>query len=86
MKFCIEIEVDDMSPNEEFCGDKCKGLNNGICHLFNTKLEDYSDNKIIDIRDGTITYDKTRIIHKWKRCKQCIDMSYIFGNTKDKGN
>jgi hypothetical protein len=82
MKLCIEIEVDDRAPNEEFCGKGCTGLKNGICHLFNTKLEDYSQRKIDDMKDGAIVYDETRIIYEWKRCPQCIEKFYAFGKAK----
>ena len=80
MKLCIEIEVDDRAPNEEFCGKGCIGFNKGICHIFNTKLEDYSGNNFNDIKSGNT---ETQVIYEWRRCKQCIDLFYIFCKVKD---
>jgi len=82
MKLCIEIEVDDRAPNEEFCGKGCTGLNKGTCRIFKTELEDCSDSKIDDFKDGTIVYDETRIIFEWKRCPLCIETFYNFGKVK----
>ena len=78
MKLSITIEIDDRAPNEEFCGSSCKGLNKGICHLFNIQLEDYSDNKIDGVVGQKIIHERMREIFSWKRCKQCIDMFYSF--------
>jgi hypothetical protein len=84
MTLFIEIEVDDRAPVVEYCGEGCKCLNKGICHLFNAKLEDDSMNKIDDNKDGKIVFDETRTINGWKRCKQCIEIFYIFGKPKNK--
>ena len=78
MKLSITIEVDDRAPNEEFCGEKCKCLKSGICKLFDIKLESYGDNKVDNMKNGTIVYEKTQEIHTWKRHKQCIDKFYSF--------
>jgi hypothetical protein len=78
MKRSITIEIDDRAPNEEYCGSSCKGFGKGICHMFNTKLEDYSDNIIVDFENNTIDSEATRVIHAWKRCEQCIKMFYSF--------
>jgi hypothetical protein len=48
------------------------------CHLFNKRLEDYSLNKIDDFNDGAIVYDKSSVIHAWKRCDECINIFYSF--------
>jgi len=82
MKLCIEIEVDDKAPNEEYCGEECKGLNKGTCQIFNTKLEDDSSSKFDDIKNGTA---ETQVIHGWKRCKSCIEMFYAFNNAISNG-
>jgi hypothetical protein len=79
MKMCIEIEVDDRAPNEEFCGKGCKGLNKGNCQIFDMRLEDDSNSKFDDIINGTV---ETQEIRGWIRCKQCINNSYAFGNAK----
>jgi len=80
MRMCIEIEIDDKAPNEELCGKDCKGLNRGICKIFNLQLEENSFNKINDMMaDGTLVYDETRIFHEWKRCEKCINLFYSFG-------
>jgi len=80
MKRSITIEIDDRAPNEEYCGKDCKGVGKGVCHMFNTKLEDYSDNKITDFENNTIVYDEARIIHAWKRCEQCFKMFNSFAD------
>ena len=76
MKLCIEIEVDDMAPNGEFCGEGCKGFSKSICHIFNTRLEDDSGSKFSDIKNGTA---ETRVIYGWRRCRPCIEMFSTFG-------
>jgi len=82
MKLCIEIEVDDKALNEELCGKGCKGLNKGICHIFNVQLEANSVNKIDDISaDGSLVYDEIKMFHEWKRCEQCIKLFYNFGKS-----
>jgi len=79
MKLYIEIEVDDRAPNEEFCGKGCKGFSEGICHIFDTRLEDDSNPKFDDIKNGTT---KTQVINGWRRCKKCIEKFYSFGKAK----
>ena len=79
MKLCIEIEVDDRAPNEEFCGKGCKGLNKDNCQIFDTKLDDVSSSKFDDIKNGTT---ETQVINGWRRCKQCIEKFYAFGKAK----
>jgi hypothetical protein len=81
MKLRITIEVDDRAPNEEYCENRCKFLDKGRCRLFDKDLEDYSDNKIAGTVAGTIVYEKIREIHAWKRCEQCIEMFYNFGDS-----
>ena len=81
MKFHITIDVDDRAPNEEYCGKNCKGLSKDICRFFNTKLDSFRENKISDLENDTILYEKTQEIHSWKRCKQCIELTYSFGHT-----
>jgi len=79
MKLCIEIDVDDRAPNEEFCGKECKGLNKGNCQIFDTRLEDESSNKFDDIKNGVT---ETQVIIGWKRCKQCIEKFYSLGKVR----
>ena len=79
MKLCIEIEVDDRAPNEEFCGKGCIGFSESICHIFDTRLDDDSSNKFNDIKNGTT---ETRVINGWRRCKPCIDKFYTYGKAK----
>jgi len=83
MKMVIEIEIDDRAPNEELCGEGCKGFNKGVCHIFNTTLKDNSINIINNTRNGVITYDDTKKIDGWERCKQCIELFYSFGTVKN---
>jgi hypothetical protein len=78
MKLSVTIEIDDRAPNEEYCGNNCKGFDEGVCHIFNLKLKDYSVNKIDKFENNTLTCDETREIHAWKRCEPCIKMFYSF--------
>ena len=79
MKLYIEIEVNDNAPNEEFCGEGCKGLSIGNCQIFDIKLDDDSSSKFDDIKNGTA---ETQVIHGWRRCKSCIEKFYNFGKVK----
>jgi len=82
MKLSITIEIDDRAPNEEYCGNNCKGLHKGICHIFNVQLEDYSVNKIDKFENNTLTCDETPKIDAWKRCEPCIKMFYSFADER----
>jgi len=82
MKLSITIEIDDRAPDVEYCGENCKFLNRGICHLFNEKLNNDSLNKADESGDGTIVYEKTATILGWKRHRRCIEVFYGFGDSE----